>query len=60
MSEEQRHVVLFQAQTAGLALFFCKAALSVAYLGPLNFASSALPDTKITSSEGYKNSVNRP
>lgn len=53
-------MVLFQAQPAGLEPFFCPAALSVAYLGPLNFTPFALPDKKMTSSDGYQNSVNRP
>ncbi|MCG7930063.1 MAG: hypothetical protein N0E44_08430 [Candidatus Thiodiazotropha lotti] len=46
MSDEQRRVVLFQAQPAGQGPFLCPSALSFAHIAGLHHAHSALLDTK--------------
>jgi len=42
MNDEQRGMALFQVQPEGLSLFFCPAALSLAYGAQLHYARSAL------------------
>jgi len=46
MNDEQRSLALFQVQPKGLSLFFCPAALSLAYVAPLHYACSALQGKK--------------
>jgi hypothetical protein len=48
---EQRRVTLFQAQPAGLGLFFRPTALSFAHAASLHFAHSALLDEKSAPAE---------
>jgi len=51
MNDEQRRVVIFQAQLSGLGLFFRPAALSFAHVAGLHSAHSALLDEKIAPAE---------
>ncbi|MBN4050519.1 hypothetical protein JYU13_00270 [Gammaproteobacteria bacterium AH-315-M22] len=42
MNDEQRSMAALKVQPEGLSLFFCPAALSLAYVEPLHYAYSAL------------------
>jgi len=52
MNDEQRSMVALKVQPEGLGLFFCPAALSLAYVAPLHHTRSALLGKKQTQQDG--------